>query len=357
MSLLRTSRLIPLAVLTLAVGAPAATAATHNASAAYRITDLGSLGLGVDATGINATGQVTGYFALSTTIKVTCFYTGHYCLVHPDHAFLYSNGTMTDLGTLGGNDSEGNAINRTGQVAGWSNNKVGVTDAFLWDGKKMIDLGALAPLYGSESQATGINDSGQVAGWWGATAGTTVSNGPWHAWLYANGTVTDLPEPGFATAAGSLGCTAAAINNNGQIVGSCYDASGLSHAVLWQNGTVTDLGTLGGDQAAATAVNNLGQVVGWAHDSTGTKDGFLYSNGTMTNLGTFLPAAINDNGVMVGGDQIDSGGTVQNLNNLIPSGTPYQITSATAINDNGQIAADANDTATGQARALLLTPG
>jgi probable HAF family extracellular repeat protein len=353
MSLLRTSRLIPLAVLALAVGAPAATAATHNSSAAYAITDLGSLGSGVSyATGINATGQVTGSSDLSTTIKVTCFYTGHYCLVHPSNAFLYSNGTMTGLGTLGGNDSVGNAINRTGQVAGWSNNTVGVTDAFLWDGKNMIDLGALAPLSGKGSTATGINDSGQVVGYWG----TTVSSNPSHAWLYANGTVTSLPEPSFATAADSLGCTTAAINNNGQIVGSCY-ASGVSHAVLWQNGTVTDLGTLGGSQAAATAINNLGQVVGWAQDSTSTKDGFLWSNGMMTNLGNFLPAAINDNGVMVGGDQIDSGGTLQNLSNLIPSGTPYQIASATAINNNGQIAVDANDTATSQAHALLLTPG
>jgi hypothetical protein len=78
----------------------------------------------------------------------------------------------------------------------------------------------------------------------------------------------------------------------------------------------------------------------------------LYSNGTITNLGNFLPAAINDNGVMVGGDQIDTGGTVQNLNTLIPAGSGYQIQYATAINDNGQIVANT----TGGSRAVLLNP-
>ena len=77
----------------------------------------------------------------------------------------------------------------------------------------------------------------------------------------------------------------------------------------------------------------------------------------MTDLGlNFFPAAINDNGVIVGGDQIYSGGTLQNLNNLIPVGSPYQIQYANAINDQGQIVADAYDTATNQGHALLLTP-
>jgi probable HAF family extracellular repeat protein len=127
--------------------------------------------------------------------------------------------------------------------------------------------------------------------------------------------------------------------------------------VLWQNGTFTDLGTFGGPQAAAAAINNNGQVVGWAQTGTDADHGFLWSNGTMTDLGlNFFPAAVNDNDVIVGGNEIYSGGTLQNLNNLIPAGSPYQIQYATAINDNGQIAADAYDTVTYQTHALLLTP-
>ena len=47
---------------------------------------------------------------------------------------------------------------------------------------------------------------------------------------------------------------------------------------------------------------------------------------------------------------IDSGGTVQNLNNLIPANSGYTIGFANAINDNGLIAAGASGS------AVLLTP-
>lgn len=103
------------------------------------------------------------------------------------------------------------------------------------------------------------------------------------------------------------------------------------------------------------SINNTGQIAGTVH-TNGADEGFLYRNGTLTSLGSFTPAAINDNGVMVGGPSIDSGGTVQNLNTLIPAGSPYQIQDATGINNNGQIAANAIDTATGQNHALLLNP-
>ncbi len=219
--------------------------------------------------------------------------------------------------------------------------------AFLWDGKKMINLGALAPLSsGPYSAATGINDTGQVVGWWGLS--------PVHAWLYSNGIITDRPEPSYATTGNpNGGCQASTINNSGQILGTCTDGNSNRHSVLWQNGTVTTLDTLGGLQGfSASAINNLGQIAGSAPTSTGAVDGFLYSNGTMTDLGSFTPAALNDNGVMVGGEDVYSGGTAQNLNNLIPAPVGgHWVTSVTAINDNGRIVGN------GQSSVLLLTPG
>jgi hypothetical protein len=73
----------------------------------------------------------------------------------------------------------------------------------------------------------------------------------------------------------------------------------------------------------------------------------------MTDLGvSFFPAAINDNGVIVGDQFVYSNGTLQDLNTLVPAGTP-PIQDAKAINDNGQIVAD---TSAFGAEALLLTP-
>ena len=291
-----TARIVSLAVL--AGAALAATAAGPAAAATtYTITDLGSLGLGETVgSAINATGQVTGYSYLSTLVPTPAcppVYGNNKknCVEHPWHAFAYSNGQMTDLGTVGGgNFSAGSAINRSGWVAGGSATKNGGSDAFLWNGQKMIDLGGLAPLAGSDSRANGINDNGQAVGQWG------TSNTPDHAFSYSNSTITSLPEPGFT---GSSGCEAGAINNTGQIAGVCSDTSGSDHLGLWHNGTVTDLGTLGGATfIQAVSINNKGQIVGTVFTG-GTSEGFLYSNGTITNLGGFLATAINDNGQIV----------------------------------------------------------
>jgi probable HAF family extracellular repeat protein len=76
----------------------------------------------------------------------------------------------------------------------------------------------------------------------------------------------------------------------------------------------------------------------------------------MTDLGTnFLPTAINDNGVVVGGEMIWSNGTVQNLNNLIPPGSSFTLADATGINDHGQIVVNGYN-AQGYYHAFLLTP-
>jgi probable HAF family extracellular repeat protein len=189
-----------------------------------------------------------------------------------------------------------------------------------------------------------------VTGYWASSEGQI--NTAAHPWLYSNGTMTSLPEPSGLTAPS---CQAGAINNSGQIIGYCSNAGSNGHPVLWQNGTVTTLGTLGGLQVTdLTGINNNGQIAGWGTTSTGATHGFLDSNGTVTDLGAFLPNGLNDNGVIIGtelggGAFIYSGGTVQDLNNLIPANSGYQLNNADAINDNGQI------TATTTGGTVLLT--
>jgi probable HAF family extracellular repeat protein len=359
MSRLHLSRIAALAALAVGAGVPAAAVAAAPASAAattYTITDLGSLGGGVThGLAINASGQVTGDSVTSQLVQVPCppqkYGQPKKCFTHPDDAFVWSNGTMTDLGTLGGNYSQGVAINGSGEVVGGSATKSsGPDEPFLWNGHSMKALSAPAEVYG-------INDSGQIAG---QCRDSMLLQG--YACVVSNGTITALPESNpdieclyINTIIPATIPAAVALNNIGQVLGNCFESAG-GLAVVWTNDTPTVLPTLGGVASSGTAISGNGQVVGTSETSTGAEDGFLWSNGKLTDLGSnFSPAAVNDSGVIVGG-QFVYNGTLQNLNNLIPAGSPYQIQSATGINDNGQIIANAEDTVTGQTHALLLTP-
>jgi probable HAF family extracellular repeat protein len=88
---------------------------------------------------------------------------------------------MQDLGTLGGADSYPNALNDSGQIAGWSY-KFGKKrpHAFVWmnDGTPMKDLGTFG---GYTSRANDINSSGQVTG-----AATLAGGAGSHAFLWRN---------------------------------------------------------------------------------------------------------------------------------------------------------------------------
>ncbi len=362
-----TVRLVPLAALVLAVGLPAATAAPASAATiTYTITDLGSLGGGVSVgAAINASGQVTGYSDTGKMVPTgaTCR-DGRKslpCMAEVIHAFLWSNGTMTDLGSLGGALSQGTAISSSGEVVGLSTTttKAGATGSpFLWNGQSMTALSA-------PTGPAGINNSGQIVG---QCFDATLTQST--ACVVSNGAITNLPSPESNPA---IECTyintvpagipaAVAINNNGEILGDCFYGS-LGVAIVWTNDTPTVLPSLGGaataDESSGRAISSNGLVVGTSETSTGAEDGFLWQNGasTLTDLGpNFSPAAVNASGVIVGGQDVYSNGTLQNLNTLIPANSGYQILSATGINDNGQIIANATDTATGQTHALLLTP-
>lgn len=201
---------------------------------------------------------------------------------NPERAVLYSNGTITNLGNLGSTlyGSSANGINNSGQVVGTSYNANNLNRAFLYSNGVMSDLGTLG---GSRSNAYDINNSGQVVG----SAQTTIGFNSQHAFLYSNGTMKDL-----GTLAGSYYSTASAINDNGQVVGNSHLADNWTHhAFLYSNDAMKDLGTLGGAGSLAYDINNIGQVVGGADLAGNTaRHAFLYSGGTMLDLNIFLPS-------------------------------------------------------------------
>jgi uncharacterized membrane protein len=117
-----------------------------------QIINLGTFGGTFSyANAINDAGQVVG-FALNTTPD--SFDLGDLCLTPPMptqmRAFLWQGGALRDLGTLGtGTDSCALFVNQSGQAAGHSFTNTVVNpitglptvDPFLWNGKKLVDLG------------------------------------------------------------------------------------------------------------------------------------------------------------------------------------------------------------------------
>ena len=128
-------------------------AATAAAAQTYTITDLGTLGTNSRGTYsqaycINASGQAAGQTSASSQNMT-------------DPAFLYSNGQLINLGTLGGEYGQARGINTSGQIAGYSTLARGSYRAFLYTGGQMISLGTLGADY---SVAYALNDAGQVVG-------------------------------------------------------------------------------------------------------------------------------------------------------------------------------------------------
>jgi len=206
--------------------------------------------------------------------------------------FLWRNGHMSALPTVGGNNGQASAINNRGQVAGYAETSVvdsgcppyKTTLGVLWNKGKAQPL----PTVGSDPDgiAFGINNRGQAVGYSG-TCTTAL-----HAVMWENGTAVVLPDLGFPRSN-----IAFAINNRGQIAGKVRTADGTTYvAALWQpDGTLTNLGILPGDFAAfATGINNRGQVVGNNFDSSfNWSHGFIWQNGVMTDLNTLIPADSN----------------------------------------------------------------
>src|SRR5579872_411903 len=210
----------------------------------YKVIRMGSLGgRSTVPAGINSADEVTG------TAYVHNSGQGQHT-----HAFLWTSGKgMQDLGTLGGMDSQGFAVNDLGQVVGlsWLQGDAN-RHAFLWTQTGgMQDLGTLG---GAESAALAINRSGQIVGW------SYNANKQLDAFLWTkNGGMQDLGNLGFGEA------SATGITDDGAVTGWSYTQSDFNnHIFLWTVGSgMRDLGKLDGSAATPSAINNKRTIVGY----------------------------------------------------------------------------------------------
>ena len=267
------------------------------------------------------------------------------------HAAMFKNGIVTDLGVLPNQVfSRANGINAIGQVVGYSGQHRDSTEsrAFVWTSKMgMTDIGTLGGAY---AQAYAINKGGYITG-----ASQTQGMGPMvttHAFIYQlqspSARYNRMVDLGVLGGVSSYGT---AINEYNHVAGysTISTKDERVHAFLHDGKRMIDLGSLGGpgnrwggDISVALGVNNYDQVVGYTYLP------YLPEVGAMP---------IQQVGFLWRRAWSGGGGQMINLNTLLfGNGKDYLVFSATAINDNGQIAASAYYMPDSSVRAVLLTP-
>jgi probable HAF family extracellular repeat protein len=220
------------------------------------------------ATDLNNHGESIGE-AQNTTLDSTCLPFTY----QQNKPVIWEKGEIQELPTISGDpDGQGFGINDHGQVVGATGNCLALPHAVLWQNGTVIDLGHLGGANPSFEVAFGINNHGQVVGRSDLPGDTTF-----HAFLWQNGRMSDLGTlPGYFSSEG------ASINDNGQVVGqSCTMNFGTCSAILLEHGVMTDLNSLIPSNSPlylleGLDINSRGQIVGLAfQQSTGEVHAFL----------------------------------------------------------------------------------
>ncbi len=356
----------------------------------YTIQDLGVVGANPNAPGqplvISNSGWIGGAAGVGAAEHAVLWYGGRMIDIGipglgGKNSFGYG---VNDFGMSTG-EAETSEADPTGedfcgfQIGGFSLSPTQCVP-FIWVNGRMFPLQTLGGVNGI---ATQINNSGAVAGY---AENTTLDPGctapqkyQFKPVVWSNGRVRQLPTGKDADG------LAFAINELGNVVGSSGTCAPYNfiwgfyfaptHALLWQNGVATDLGNLGGvSNNLAHDINNLGQVVGGS-DISGdlTSHAFLWTPGTkMLDLGTVdgdyfsFGLGINDAGQIVGVSAnmdfsvvrafVRQNGALVDLNSLVAGKNSLYLMTACSINSMGEIIGIAVDPNTGETHGYLAKP-
>ena len=301
-------------------------------------------------------------------------------------AVVWRNGAMSVVGKLpGGTMSYATAVNSLGQVTGDGDTGNGRPQSWVTTSTPGTLLN-IFPNSGGNTHALFIADNGVIGGFY--TKSLSGSTSSWKGAIWTPDprdprkyVTTDLPVlPGGVNPKASNSLPAV-FNQAGQAAGYASNDQIGQHAVLWNNDaahTVVDLGTLPGDWGStANGLNDLGHVVGastpafairpvvWNNDAAHT----AYALPPLSGDNCGAAQAINNPGQIIGYSYYCTPGTwaatpqrwviwrdggVFELQSLIDPASGWTITSASGINNSGQIVGIG--TRNGVAGTILLTP-
>lgn len=274
------------------------------------ITDLGTLGgpnSAVTWSVKSNAGLITGIAQTATPDPLgeawssAVFYPGPNNVGYINLGFVWRNGQMHALPTLGGNNGFATGANSRGQIVGWAENTTHdptcVAPQVLQFrpvvyGPELDQIREL-PLFADDTSgaATAINNQGQVVGISGICDQAVGRHTAKHAVLWGKNQVIDI---------GNLGApwwnTPTNINQRGDIVGFAGDPAfpdgDLLHAFIWtEEGGIQALGALPGHvDSEAYGINEKRQVVGLSCDVDFVDcRAFIWENGVMTDLNSLKP--------------------------------------------------------------------
>nr|WP_314543128.1 hypothetical protein [uncultured Massilia sp.] len=357
---------------------------------------------------------VTGAFECSNTVfgdpipnlDKSCSYLAHTAPAPGE------NWTVVDIGTLGGSGTTVADINDSGSIVGWSQLANGKQHAFLYQNGQIGDLGVLAG--DNTSRAVAINNLGVVLG----LSGTAVDDAytTTRVFIAGNGGLNELAIPfagryvpkdindsgdmliNYQSGTCSSICAlvgrndhsiidlkstippGVGIDNSGTIIANTGNSYAYTTLYNINDGSRRQIGGIAGAAVSVINIspsgwNNHGEVVGTygaIPADGGPPTGFLYRGGVASDLRRVIPgeisfvAAINDDGDLIGNigprkNKVfflyeNSSKALITLNDLpvFKSGN-WQLDDVVRINNGRQIIGYGIN-GSGRRRAILLKP-